>query len=144
MYMAKKDAMAAQNSHITFTPPQQVHHWQVSFIAQDNTTYDHDGDGGDDNPTAQIAAADVIIETLDVEGDAVTVARLNEATDWTLNADGTKWTAEVIVDSTAKSLKVYNKKASKTMDVKVIAYRSTDDVMGGSFSEDEGVTYAAS
>jgi len=125
MYMAKKDTMGAETSHITFTPPQQVHHWQVRLTAEDN------------------ALPDVLIETLDMESDATAVARLNAAADWDLNA-ASKYSTEVIVDSTAKSLKVYNKKAGKTMDVKVIAYRSTDDVMGGSFSEKEGVTYAAS
>jgi hypothetical protein len=122
MYMAKKDAIN-EDGVATFTPTLQVHTWQVRLTMADNT-------GGA-----------CLIETIDVEGDAVAVKLLaSGSSEWISNTTPFK-SAELLIDSTCTKLRVTNTDGT-AMDVKVMAYRTLEDMPTGAFGTD-GLVYVA-
>jgi len=123
IYMAKQDALA-QNKTATFTPPHSVNLWEVRLIMQDNT-----------------AGGTGVVETIDADGKGVQVLELEDNARWVTNLDSKK-AREFIIDRTCKAIAIKNTTAGpKTMDVKVTAYRTVDDVVTGGFGE-EGVVVA--
>tara|TARA_R100000458_G_C8221163_1_gene205475 strand:- start:335 stop:700 length:366 start_codon:yes stop_codon:yes gene_type:complete len=121
--MAKKDALAKDKT-ATFTPPHSVNLWEVRIIMQDN----NQGTG--------------VVETIDADDKGVNVLEMGAAdTAWVTNLD-TKKAREFIIDRTCKAIAIKNTTdPAKTMDVKVTAYRTVDDVVTGGFGE-EGVVVA--